>query len=105
MPREGCGCCRLPCSPSAAFSRPIAGWAMNFAAGTVRCDGANRGAARHQRARRPRAARQHGLIRSPRAVEVYLRVRDRRPQIKAGTYEIPARASAAQACACSSRAR
>lgn len=38
----------------------------------------------------------HGLLRSPRAAEVYLRVRDRRPQIKAGTYEIPARASAAQ---------
>lgn len=39
---------------------------------------------------------EHGAIESPRAVESFMRLRGRRPQLKAGTYEIPPRASAAE---------
>jgi UPF0755 protein len=37
-----------------------------------------------------------GVLRSPRGVTLYLRARNLHPKIKAGTYEIPPRASAAQ---------
>jgi UPF0755 protein len=39
---------------------------------------------------------QRGVLSDPRAVELALRVRGRRPQVKAGTYDIPRRASAAE---------
>jgi UPF0755 protein len=39
---------------------------------------------------------EHGAITNPRAVSIYLRVHRLRPSIKAGTYDIPARASAAE---------
>ena len=68
-----------------------------LAAGTVRCGRCeSRCSPAPACAACSRSSPVSGLIRSPRAVEVYLRVRDRLPQIKAGTYEIPARASAAQ---------